>query len=53
MSYGITGKTLRVNLSQGEMKEESLSKKYLLQYIGGDGFGAKILYDEVQPGVGA
>ena len=53
MSYGITGKTLRVNLSTNEIKGEELSSKYLLQYIGGDGLGAKILYDEVPPGVGA
>jgi len=53
MSYGIKRKTLRVNLSNGEMKEEELSEKYLSQFIGGDGLGAKILYDEVPPGVGA
>lgn len=53
MSYGITGKTLRVNLSDLNFKEEELSAKYLVQYIGGDGLGAKILYDEVPPGIGA
>jgi aldehyde:ferredoxin oxidoreductase len=53
MNHGITGKTLRVNLSTGKIKEEELSIKYLLKYIGGDGLGAKILYDEVSPGVGA
>lgn len=53
MTYGIRGKTLRVNLSNGSIKEEALSAKYLLEYIGGDGLGAKILYDEVPPGVGA
>ncbi len=52
MSYGIKGKTLRVNLSRGEIKEENLSEKYLLRYIGGDGLGARILYDEVPPGTG-
>lgn len=53
MSYGIKGKTLRVNLSKGEIREENLSERYLLQYIGGDGLGARILYDEVPPGIGA
>lgn len=53
MNYGITGKTLRVNLSNGSIKEENLSAKYLLQYIGGDGLGSKILYDEVPSGIGA
>lgn len=53
MSCGIRGKTLRVNLSNGSIKEEELSAKLLSQYIGGDGLGTKILYDEVPPGVGA
>lgn len=53
MSYGIKGNTLRVNLSNRSIKEEELSAKYLSQYIGGDGLGAKVLYDEVASGVGA
>ncbi len=53
MSYGITGKTLRIDLSNLSIKEEELSKKCLPSYIGGDGLGAKILYDEVAPGIGA
>lgn len=53
MDCGITGKTLRVNLSNGEVREEDLSKQYLLQYLGGDGLGVKILYDEVPSGIGA
>jgi aldehyde:ferredoxin oxidoreductase len=53
VSYGIKGKTLRVNLSKGEIREENLSERYLLQYIGGDGLGARILYNEVLPGIGA
>ena len=53
MSYVFKRKILRVNLSTRNIKEEELPIEYLLQYIGGDGFGAKILYDEVPPGVGA
>jgi len=52
MNNGIRGRILRVNLSNWSLKEEDLSAKYLLPYIGGDGLGAKILYDEVPPGVG-
>jgi aldehyde:ferredoxin oxidoreductase len=52
MNNGITGRILRVNLSNRSFKEKDLSVKYLLPYIGGDGLGAKILYDEVPPGVG-
>jgi aldehyde:ferredoxin oxidoreductase len=53
MTYGIRGKTLRVNLTSGEVREESISIDLLSDYIGGDGLGAKIVYDEVKPGVGA
>jgi aldehyde:ferredoxin oxidoreductase len=53
MSHGITGKTLRVNLSRGTIRDEALSVAYLSHYLGGDGLGARILYDEVPPGVAA
>jgi aldehyde:ferredoxin oxidoreductase len=53
MNYGIKGKTLRINLSDQSIKEEELSIEYLLSYIGGDGLGARILYDEVPPGIEA
>jgi aldehyde:ferredoxin oxidoreductase len=53
MFHGITGKTLRVNLSKGTIKDEALSVTYLPYYLGGDGLGARILYDEVPPGVTA
>lgn len=53
MIGGIMGKTLRVDLSDKTFKVEELSKKYLKDYLGGDGLGSKILYDEVTPGVGA
>jgi len=43
-------KLLRVNLSKGTMKEEDIPKKIALDYVGGRGFGAKYLYDEVPAG---
>ncbi|MDY6876265.1 MAG: aldehyde ferredoxin oxidoreductase family protein [Chloroflexota bacterium] len=48
---GYTGKFLRVNLSTGQISEEDLGKELIRDYIGGRGFGAKILYDEIEPGI--
>jgi aldehyde:ferredoxin oxidoreductase len=43
-------KLLRVNLSSGAIKEENIPQKIATDYVGGRGFGAKYLYDEVAPG---
>jgi aldehyde:ferredoxin oxidoreductase len=43
-------KLLRVNLSSGTIKEESIPQKTALDYVGGRGFGAKYLYAEVPAG---
>ena len=40
-------KLLRVNLSSGAIKEENIPQKIATDYVGGRGFGAKYLYDEV------
>lgn len=50
---GFMGKMLRVNLTEGTIREEVLSKELAENYIGGSGIGAKILFDEVDPGVEA
>jgi len=50
---GYMGKILRVNLTSGEVKDETLDQTMARDYIGGAGFGAKILYDEVDPTVDA
>ncbi|MFH0803368.1 MAG: aldehyde ferredoxin oxidoreductase family protein [bacterium] len=47
---GYAGKILRVNLSKGEVSTEPLTEKMARDYIGGRGFAAKILYDEVPKG---
>jgi len=46
-SGGYTGKILRVQLSDDDFKIEKLPREWIGEYIGGDGFAAKILYDEV------
>jgi aldehyde:ferredoxin oxidoreductase len=39
---------LRVNLTDRTFREESLSEELILGYIGGRGFGAKWLYDDLK-----
>jgi aldehyde:ferredoxin oxidoreductase len=49
--FGFMGKILRVNLGTGKISIESLERKILEAFLGGRGLGAKILYDELKPGV--
>ena len=51
MVNGYMGKILFVNLSTGEMKEETPDEKLYRDYIGGYGLGARILYDRQKGGV--
>ncbi len=46
---GYAGKVLRVNLSQRKIKTENLPEEMCKEYIGGKGFGAKILCEETTP----
>lgn len=50
MANGYTGKILRVNLSENEFKIDKLPSAWIKEFIGGDGFGAKILFEEVAGG---
>ncbi len=45
------GRILRVDLSRGEVKTEKVDRETIRQVIGGACLGAKLLYDEVPPGV--
>jgi aldehyde:ferredoxin oxidoreductase len=47
---GYAGKILRVNLTTERITEEVLDEATLRKWVGGVGFGAKYLYDEVPPG---
>ena len=51
MYGGIMGKILRVDLSLKKISEEIHADQYLGKYIGGDGLAARLLYDEVPPGI--
>ena len=48
--YGWHGTILRVNLTNGKITKEPLSKELAHKYIGGRGLNIKFLYDEVEPG---
>lgn len=48
---GYVGKLLRVDLSRQELSEETVDAKTLRECLGGNGLGAKYLYEEVPPGV--
>jgi aldehyde:ferredoxin oxidoreductase len=47
---GYTGRILRVQLGEGDFKIDKLPLEWIRDYIGGDGFAAKLLYEEVPAG---
>jgi len=47
MADGFTGTTLRINLSNGEIKKLPTDRKLMRDWYGGRGIVAKICYDEV------
>lgn len=51
MFYGYAGKFLWVDLTEGTIREEVPPAELLRDFIGGYGVGAKVLYDEMEPGV--
>ena len=46
-----TGKILKVDLTNNLITEDVLDPRVMRKYVGGTGIGARILYDEVPPGV--
>ncbi len=44
------GKVLRIDLSAKKIADEKIGKDVVNKYIGGKGFAAKVLYDELTPG---
>ncbi|MBI2868967.1 MAG: hypothetical protein HYX96_03985 [Chloroflexi bacterium] len=51
MPGGYMGQMLRVDLSAGTARRETLPAEVARKFVGGTGFGLKYLYDEVGPGV--
>ncbi len=50
MMYGYAGAILRVDLSDASFRKEPLSDVLVKNFIGGRGFVAKMLYDEIASG---
>ncbi|MBI2865088.1 MAG: aldehyde ferredoxin oxidoreductase, partial [Chloroflexi bacterium] len=50
-SEGYQGKILRVDLTTGKLWDEMIDAATMRKFVGGIGLAAKILYDEVPPGV--
>lgn len=48
---GYTGKYLRVDLTTGKINDVPLPEEMAIDYLGGNGFGTKVLWDEVGPDV--
>ncbi|MFO7798092.1 MAG: aldehyde ferredoxin oxidoreductase family protein [Promethearchaeati archaeon] len=48
---GYTQTRLDVDLTTGKITETKLSNDFLANWIGGYGFGAKVLWDELEPGI--
>jgi len=48
---GYQGRILRVDLTRETITEEWLEAATLRKFVGGSGFGIKVLYEEVPPGV--
>jgi aldehyde:ferredoxin oxidoreductase len=46
--YGWNGKILRINLSNRKIEVENYDADFALKYIGGRGFAARILFDELR-----
>lgn len=46
-SSGYWGRVLRIDLSKGQITEEKVAESVLRQVVGGSGFGAKVIYEEL------
>jgi aldehyde:ferredoxin oxidoreductase len=51
MSYGYTGRILRVNLSTGKLTTEEPAENFYRQYFGGEGFVGYFLLKELSAGI--
>jgi len=49
--FGYMGKILRVNLTNSRITEDPLPEDVARQYLGGKALSAKILFDELRPGI--
>ena len=52
MSGAYMGKMLFVDLSKGELKDETLEERIYHDFLGGYGIGARMLFDRQGPKIG-
>ncbi|MFD1685989.1 aldehyde ferredoxin oxidoreductase family protein [Halobellus litoreus] len=50
MTDGAPTDILRVDLSSGTVEREAIPERWLTEYVGGKGLGARYLYDRLEPG---
>ncbi|WP_049986019.1 aldehyde ferredoxin oxidoreductase family protein [Halobellus rufus] len=50
MTDGSSSHVLHVDLSAGAVRREPLPERWLAEYVGGKGLGARYLYDRLDPG---
>ena len=48
---GYFGKQLRISLDTQETRVEEIDTAVLKKYLGGVGYGARVLYDEIKKGI--
>ncbi|MBM2832189.1 MAG: Aldehyde ferredoxin oxidoreductase [Dehalococcoidia bacterium] len=51
MTYGWAGTLLWVDLTQGRITRQPLDEDFALKWLGGEGFGARLLWERVGPEV--
>ncbi len=49
--YGYAGKQLRISLNNRKATAENIDPEVLRKYLGGTGYGARILYNELKKGI--
>ena len=47
----VTGKVLRINLTDRSTRVMEIRKEWQDLYVGGEGLAAKLLYDNLKPGL--
>ncbi|MHA2407621.1 MAG: aldehyde ferredoxin oxidoreductase family protein [Candidatus Ranarchaeia archaeon] len=50
--FGYSGFYLHVDLTSGSIEKKALPKNFPKQYLGGEGFATKLLYDYTKKGIG-
>ena len=49
--YGYAGKLLRIDLTEGKISTEEIEPEILKKFLGGVGYAAKLLYEEIPAGI--